>query len=279
MSRKRGKLSKAEEKFILENVHELSLDEIAEAMNRTTAPVEKFIKAKNLKNTGIVDEDEYNKNLMMNKLRDRNYHKELKDMLTEREMLRFEEDWVEVMLQFRDDVMYTEEVQLKQWILLQILADRSMKSRKGAMQESTALQLQIDEQMELDDDLRDVPLLNNLNQQLGFAREGMIAFTREHSQLLDKIKDIEKSLKATRDARVKKIENSKTSWQGYLRILEEEQKRRNAGDDAEIKRMAKDKARERLSKWHKYEDGKVDQPLLTPETVLEEIDRTEEDYE
>jgi hypothetical protein len=187
--------------------------------------------------------------------------------------MRFEQDWVEVILQFNDDVKYTEEIQIKQWILLQILADRSMKSRKDAMAEADDLKRQIDEEMALDEDERNTTLINALNQQVGFSKEAMIAFTREHGNILDKIKDIEKSLKATRDARVKRIEDSKTSWLGYLRILEEEQQRRDAGEDAEIKRIAKEAAKERLAQWHQYEDDKVDQPLLTPETVLDEFER------
>ena len=81
---------------------------------------------------------------------------------------------------------------------------------------------------------------------------------------------IEKSLKATRDARVKRIEDSKTTWLGYLRMMEDVQNRKDGGDDAEIKRIAKEKEKERLSQWHKYEDGVVDQPFLTPETVKNE---------
>jgi len=280
MSLKRGKLSKAEENFILQNVHELSIKEIADAIQRTEEPVEKFIRSKNLKNTGVVSEKEYEKNLLLKKLHDRNYFPELKQMLTPGELLRFEEDWVEIMLQFNTNVVYTEETMIKQWILLQIIADRSMKSRKDAMKESDNINTQIEEQMALPEDDRNVALINSLNQQLGYAREGMIAFTREHSQILDKIKDIERSLKATRDIRVKIVEDSNKTWSGYLRLLEDEQNRRNAGEDAEIKRLAKDAAKDRLAKWHKYEDGRVDQPLLTPETALDEFDRPpDEDME
>ena len=273
MSLKRGKMSKAEETFILHNVHDLSIEQIAKALDRTIAPIEKFIKSKNLKNTAVINDKEYEKNLLMKRLRDRNYYPELKQMLTANELLRFEEDWVEVILQFHDNVVYTEEIMIKQWILLQILADRSMKSRKDAMKESDNLHAQIDAEMAVDEQDRNTTLLNGLNQQLGYAREGMIAFTREHSQILDKIKDIERSLKATRDTRVKIVEDSNTTFNGYLRLLEDEQNRRNAGEDAEIKRLAKDAAKDRLAKWHMYEDGRVDQPLLTSETVLDEFDK------
>ena len=279
MSRKRGKLSGEEEQFIMQNVHSKSIQDIADSLNRTVEPVKKFIKNNNIKSSEVINDEQYERNLLLKKLRERNYYHDLKGMLTDSELPRFEEDWIEVMLQFQGNVTYTEEIQIKQWILLQVLADRSMKSRKEAMEESLSLQKSIDREMELSEELRDMDLLNSLNQQLGFAREGMIAFTREHSQILDKLKDIEKSLKATREARVKKIEDSRSSWVGYLRMLEEEQKRRDAGDDAEIKKIAKDLAIERLAQWHKYEDGTVDQPLLSADTSLDEFDREHDDDE
>jgi hypothetical protein len=270
MSRKRGKLHQSEEKFIKENLFDMSIEDIANALNRTTAPVKRYIRDNNLQHSEVVTDDEFQRKAMLNRLYKRNYYGELKNMLTASELGRFEEDWIEVILQFRDDIVYTEEVQLKQWILLQILADRSMKARKNAMEEEGRLNKLIDEQEALPEDTRDNILLNSLHQQVGFTRDGMIAFTREHSQILDKIKDIEKSLKATRDARVKRIEDSKTTWLGYLRMMEDVQNRKDGGDDAEIKRIAKEKEKERLSQWHKYEDGVVDQPFLTPETVKNE---------
>ena len=272
MPRKRGKLSIDEMQFIEQNVHELTIDEIAVALNRTTAPIIKYIKVQNLKNTSVVSDEEYQRTTLLNKLHDRNYFSELNDMLTKSELARFEEDWVEVMVQFNDDVKYTEEIQVKQWILLQVLADRSMKNRREVMESADDLQAQIDAILAQDQETRDGALLDSLSNQLTFARDGMIAFTREHAQVLDKIKDIEKGLKANRDARVKRVDDGKTTWAGYTRILEDETRRRDAGDDAEIMRIAKDKAKERLSKWHKFEDGKVDQPHLTPENTIDEFD-------
>jgi hypothetical protein len=276
MSRKPGKLSSSEEKFIKEHIFDMSVQDIANCLNRTIKPIEKYIKNHNLQHSDVVSDDEFERKSMLNRLHGRNYFSELQNMLTDGELERFEEDWVEVILQFRDDIVYTEEVQLKQWILLQILADRSMKARKNAMEEEERLQVLIEEQEALPEDIRDSVLLNSLHQQVGFTRDGMIAFTREHAQVLDKIKDIERSLKATRDARVKRIEDSKTTWLGYLRMLEDSQYRKDAGEDAEIKKMAKDKERTRLGEWHTFSDGVIDQPLLSDET-LESKDRRDKD--
>jgi hypothetical protein len=167
MSRKRGKLSTEEEMFIKSHVLEMSVAEIAIAINRTEAPVAKYIRDNNLRHKDVETDDEFERKVMLARLQERNYYAELQDMLTTEELARFEEDWVEVILQFRDDIVYTEEVQLKQWILLQILADRSMKARKNAMEEEGRLQRLIEEQEALEEEERDNILLNSLHQQVG----------------------------------------------------------------------------------------------------------------
>ena len=44
------------------------------------------------------------------------------------------------------------------------------------------------------------------------------------------------------------------------------------GHEMEVLGFAADKAREALSEYHSYEDGKLDMPILTPDTVLDKDD-------
>ena len=46
--KKRGKLSIDEERYIRENISELSIEQIAEAINRTVKPVERYVIENNL---------------------------------------------------------------------------------------------------------------------------------------------------------------------------------------------------------------------------------------
>jgi hypothetical protein len=41
------------------------------------------------------------------------------------------------------------------------------------------------------------------------------------------------------------------------------------GIEMEKMRLAMLKEKERLSQFHQYEDGQIDQPFLTPDTVIE----------
>ena len=84
---------------------------------------------------------------------------------------------------------------------------------------------------------------------------------------MDKRQLVSKDLKATRDQRIKRIEDSKSSWAGFLRALEDEEERERVGDDAELMKIAKDKSREKLGTFHTFIDGSIDRPLLNADTI------------
>ena len=79
------------------------------------------------------------------------------------------------------------------------------------------------------------------------------------------------ALKGTREQRIKRIEDSKETIVGWMRnLLLHPEERMKIGIDMEKMRLAADAECERLSEWHKYEDETLDQPFMTPETVLSE---------
>lgn len=77
-----------------------------------------------------------------------------------------------------------------------------------------------------------------------------------------------KEMKATREQRVKRLEDSKqnfTSWMAYL--ISNPDVALSYGEEMEKMRLAMEKEKERLAAYHKYTDEMVDQPFLTPDTV------------
>lgn len=269
--RKRGKLSKDEENFILKNVHEMDIEQIANILNRTTEPVLRYIKENNLISSNKLEENDRAR--LRNMLHSRPYWRELKKQLSDEggELEYFEDGWINMMQQFREDVLYSEELQIKQWIILEILMDRSMKERKRHQEEADRLQKILNEEYDKNEDNRDKMYIANLESQLTFCRGAISNYTGEHTKLLNEVKFISKSLKANRDERIKRIEDGKSTFQGLLRMLDDEDVRARMGDDAELMKLAKNAAVKRLSQLHQYEDGKVDQPFLTPETYDPEL--------
>lgn len=267
-AKKRGKFSTDEENFITRNACEMDAEEIAKVLNRTKETVEKFIVDRGLR--GHTQELHESHDILLSKLKHRPYYREIDSQLYPEELKYFEESWISLMVQFREDIMYSEELSLKQLILLDVLMSRSMKQRKLHEAQANSLQLTLDKELAKDDDHRDKDLIISIENQLAFLRAAVVNYTSEHTKLLGERKYIDKSLKATRDERIKRIEDGKTSFTGWLRELEDESQRKRWGDFAEIGKIAKNKAKSKLSEYHEFQDGGVDQPILSVDTLKED---------
>jgi hypothetical protein len=154
------------------------------------------------------------------------------------------------MKQFREDVLPAEELQIKQFITIDILINRSMKERKRHITETEKLQKEVDKEYNKPDDSRDMAKLVNLETQLSFARNSIANYTNEYTKLLNEQQKISKDLKATREQRIKRIEDGKSSWIGLIRMLEDDDIREKEGREMVILNMATEKAKEKLHRSH-----------------------------
>jgi len=264
--KKRGQLSLEEEKYIRDHISSLTIDQISANLNRSTAPIERYALENDLiiKNTDSND-DKY----LRNKLHKKNFWQEIERQFDSDsgELEYFENIWINLIKQFREDVLPAEELQIKQFITIDILINRSMKERKRHIAETDKLQKQVDKEYEKPEDQRDIPKLANLETQLSFARNSIANYTNEYTKLLNEQQKISKDLKATREQRIKRIEDGKSSWTGLIRMLEDEEIREKEGREMEILALATDKIKDKLYDYHNYADNTVDRPFLTPDTV------------
>ena len=270
MPKKRGQLSLDEQQFIRENMGVLTVEQIADQINRSIKPVERYIIENKLsfdREENITDE-----NLRL-KLHAKTFWQEIVRQFDEEtgELEYFENTWIGLVKQFREDVLPAEELQIKQFITIDILINRSMKERKRHIAETERLQHKVDDEYNKPEDQRDIPKLTSLETQLSYARNSIASYTNEYTKLLNEQQKISKDLKATREQRIKRIEDGKSSWVGLIRMLEDELVREKEGKEMEILSRATEKAKETLYQYHEYQDGKVDQPILSPES-LEVID-------
>lgn len=265
--KKRGQLSLDEEKFIRDNIHSLSIENIAAQLNRSEAPIERYIEEQKLvQDPSEVQDDK----ILRQKLHSKNFWNEIKRQFDEDtgELEYFEDTWINLIKQFREDVLPAEELQIKQFITIDILINRSMKERKRHISETEKLQKIVDAEYAKDEQDRDAAKLANWETQLSFARNSIANYTNEYTKLLNEQQKISKDLKATREQRIKRIEDGKSSWIGLIRMLEDEQIREKEGRELEILSMATEKFKTKLSDYHSYADGSLDSPILTAETVL-----------
>ena len=267
--RKRGQLSLYEMQFIRDNFTALSVKEISEQLNRSEKPIQRYVIENRLLDSPEEKNEDQN---LRRKLHSKTFWPEIKRQFdTETgELQYFEDTWVGLIKQFREDVLPAEELQIKQFITIDILINRSMKERKRHIEETQKLQRLVDKEYDKPEDTRDIPKLSNLETQLNFARNSISNYTNEYTKLLGEQQKISKDLKATREQRIKRIEDGKSSWAGLIRMLEDETIREKQGREMEILALATDKFLDAMSEYHEYQDGEVDKPFLTPETVLKE---------
>jgi hypothetical protein len=263
--KKRGQLSLDEEKFIRDNIESMSPQDIADAINRNLAPVERYINENQLLNsTSKADYDN-----LKRKLHSKTFWTEVTKQFDREtgELDYFEDTWIGLVKQFREDVLPAEELQIKQFITIDILINRSMKDRKRHILETEKLQTFVDKEYAKPEDQRDIPKLANMETQLSFARNSIANYTNEYTKLLNEQQKISKDLKATREQRIKRIEDGKSSWTGLIRMLEDEELREREGREMEILAMSAKKISNRMQEYHTYQDGIIDKPFLTPESV------------
>ena len=260
--KKRGQLSLEEQKYIRENFGKLSIEQISEHLNRNPPPIKKYIEEADIQDTDtkkVTDQ-------LRHKLHAKNFWSEIKKQFDadSGELKYFEDVWINLVKQFREDVLPAEELQIKQFITIDILINRSMKERKRHIHDTEKLQVEVDREYKLPEDDRDAAKLTNLETQLSFARNSIANYTNEYTKLLGEQQKISKDLKATREQRIKRIEDGKSSWVGLIRMLEDEELREKQGREMEILKMATEKVQKDLQALHTYADGSIDKPLYLP---------------
>lgn len=244
----------------------MSVEQIANALNRNTHPINRYIDENRLYSLHEQGENE----ILKRKLHSKTFWNEITRQFDSEsgELDYFENTWINLIKQFREDVLPAEEIQIKQFITIDILLNRSMKERKRHISETEKLQTLVDKEYEKPEDQRDIPKLSNLETQLTFARNSIASYTNEFSKLLAEQQKIGKDLKATREQRIKRIEDGKSSWVGLIRMLEDEELREKEGKEMEVISLATQNAKEGLYAYHNYADNKVDSPILNHESVM-----------
>jgi hypothetical protein len=246
-----------------------SLEALAETLQRPADTVKRKLRSLNLITNHMTD-DERDMVKIRSELHQEHLWEQVQNVFSARELQYFESSWINMMRQFRSDVQPSEKIQIKQFITHEILINRVLRDKKRHIEEIDKIQEKIDKEYEKPLADRDSDYLGNLEGQITFMRSAIGAYTKEHTDLSKKLQEVGKDLKATRDQRIKRIDDARSTFTGLIRLLEDEDTKRQMGRDMEIRRIAKDQSVERLSEYHQYVDGMIDQPLLNSDTVKEE---------
>jgi len=263
---KKGRFTKTEQEFIKNNHREMSNLEMATHLDRDPVSVQSYVKEK-IGNTTLDDREIE----ALHDLQGRPFWKDLKKQFSEEELQSLLYHWSRIITQFRDDVLPTEELQIIDAIKLEILMNRALIS-----QQTNMTQIQKYEELVTDEkgkplEVQDKDYIFNLERQIAVCRAAQETLTRDYKDLQTKKAAMLKDLKATREQRIKRLEDSKQTFIGWVRnLMSNPDVRQELGTEMEKMRLAMETEAERLSEYHKYEDGTIDQPFLTPDSVKDD---------
>lgn len=258
---KKGRISKDEERIISRLVDSLTPEDIAKKLNRDTSSIESFIKRKF--KVGLTNEE-----FAAYSLEDRPYWIELRQQFTEDELELFKYHWSRIIAQFKDDVFPTEELQVVDVIKLEILMNRCLKGNKENIEQINTYDHMIKDERSRDKDQQDHDYIINLERQVASLRASQESLNRDYRELQAKKAAMLREMKGTREQRIKRLEDSKQSFTSWVAsMMQDPERMKKYGIEMEKMKVAMNKEQDRLASFHKYEDGTVDQPFLTPDTV------------
>ncbi len=276
---KRGPWSKEDKQFIEDNCETLDYKDIASHLQRDPIYVKKYIETKLnkqiVKGSRIAREADYN-------IKQSQIWEEIKQEFSTSEQRTFLFHWERIIGQFKEDVLPTEELQIIDMIKLELLMGRALKQQRSSHLSIEEYAKEMDKIKKQDDIIpQDAVRIGQLDQLIAFHRAALEALTKEHNELLNRKMALMKELKGTRAERIKRIEDSKQTFLGWVsEIMQNKKLRIQLGDYIEKMRIAIDVEKVRLMTPHKYMDGEIDCPLLTSETLeyleSKEIKETQE---
>jgi hypothetical protein len=277
---KRGPLSAAERQKILKWADSKSISDIAKTLNRTVDIITEFVTVHGAaveKQKGLEIPATF-KGQVYHELTHTLSWRQIKAEFSSKEIEIFKEKYVEFMWQFKNDVLPSERIQIIHVIKLDILMSRVLQEQNNAGEQISRLESQRSQYAvqfagnpALMSDT-DKDLLKTWENQLGNYRASLQSYTKEYTTLQKTQFDLMKSIKGTRDQRIKDIEQKQTSFIGLIKALQDQEFAEREGRHIELIKMAGQKAALDLGKPHQYMDEIVDLPIYSPEN-LEKLEK------
>lgn len=271
-TRKHGKISDEERKFIFNNAETKDDRWIAEQLHRTVEFVEKYRRQMSAKAEtapliqAVAEEDDKFKALV----RSREDWQEIQKQYTDNELKLFEFYWCRTCKQL-PDMTHTEEMQAIKLIHFEMAMNRTLQAKKKIVVEMELVDEMIAKEMQKAVSTGKSPpaeKMATLEERRALLVADEQARTKEFNDTMERYNKLMSHLKVTRDQRFAKVENSKFSFADWIRTHNEEKLRKKEAQEAELSRIAAERVFQKFGKLHQFADGEMDRPILNAETVL-----------
>ncbi len=268
MQRKRGKFSIEELAYIDSNMSILSVAQMAIELKRSEDVIQKHF-----------DEIKDSKNIVLNKasqaeavedLRSKPFWHDLKLQYTEKELELYQYYWAKYLEQFDYDVTASEENQICKFIDLDLMMSRVKREIYKVNKEIELIEKRLTTELNKDETLQDTNYIQATQQQLLGYRASQSSRTKEFNDLHTRHSSMARDLKTTRDQRFKDIQERKVTFHGLLKSFRDKKSRTTMSREAELVKLAMEKSKDHFSNYHTYQNGEVDQPILSSESLKED---------
>lgn len=274
---KKGNFNKVEKEFMTLNAYAMPINKIADELNRPYERVYDWI-TKNIRPelTVVVQGD------VVHELRNSSEWKRLNLELTKEELLYFEDQYAQIVRQFKEDIVYTEKQQIFQFIKFDILMSRNMQRRLKAETELEKTQSTHDGWLiqfagdPTNMQPNDLQYHQTVLQSIERLRREIDNKSDEYKVLHAEYTKLMENMKATRKERITKNQADKGSFLALLSQLKNEEKNNQLGRELELSRLATDASEARLSKPHTFIDGSLDYIITTVDTVKQKYIKEED---
>lgn len=261
-----GPLSAEEKDFITLHCDEMGYEEIAREIRRNPETVKTYIKKVLKRNVSKIGSN-LSATIEISKTP---IWAELQQQFSDDELRMFIYHWTRIIGQFKDDTLPTEELQVIEYIKLELLANRALKEINENAKKIKELKIELANHPPFSKESQ------SIEQQIGQYTIASSSLDSVNRDILVQKMKLFQELKSTRADRIKSIESSKESMIGWMRELTKNTKmKKELGEYMEKMRIAIDLEKVRLMQNYKYLDGEVEAPLLNSETIeLEENEET-----
>lgn len=216
---------------------------------------------------------------LLGKLRAKHYWKTILARLIPSEIEYFENEWLSLYDQFsHDSIVHTDEMQMVDLITAQIFINRNLARRKDCMIEIEKVQNWLSREQDKpikDQDLTEIGIKRQTLPALYAAIESL---SREQENYEDRKDKIFKSLKSTRDQRLKQVEDRSKNFFGLIQYLDQRDIRKREGDLLGLVSLSTEKTINDFSQVIQYgeEGSDYDSPFLDEDTMRKQEDNNAE---
>lgn len=263
---KPGRWTKEQIKFMEDHHREMSIEDMARQLEKNPITVEKYVREK----LGYTDDAKI-AILAKFDIKKSPMWEEFRGQFSDAELDSFMYHWQNLMVQFKHDALSTERMQMVEVVRLEILINRSMRKLRDTdiLQQKTQEEL-LDEKSK-DKDQQDVTKIGRLEVVISNLYSAHQQLAREYKELLERKQSILKEIRGTREQRIKRIEDSKETIQTWMSsLIDNPELRRSLGIEAKKQQLALYRELDRLSDYHEFLDGTVEQPITNSDTVKED---------